>query len=131
MIYLYAMLRSFLFVGIGGAAGSMARFGLGYIISRNITAAFPFGTFTINILGSFIIGMLAGLGMKYQWLQGQHTGWLLLATGFCGGFTTFSSFAYENISLIQRGQYLTPMLYTALSIVTGFILCFAGMRLFK
>jgi len=125
------MFRSLIFVGAGGAIGSMVRYLVGYAISRYITAMFPFGTFTINVLGSFLIGALAGLGMRYSWLQGQHAGWLLLATGFCGGFTTFSSFAYENVSLMMRGQWLTPLLYTSLSIVVGFVCCFAAMRLFK
>lgn len=125
------MFRSLLFVGAGGAVGSMARYGISYVMGRYITGVFPFATFSINVLGSFIIGILSGLGMRYDWLQGQNTGWLLMATGFCGGFTTFSTFAYENVSLMQHGQFLVPIVYTLLSIVIGFLLCFAGILLTK
>lgn len=121
------MLRAFLLVGAGGAAGSMARYGVSYLISKAVTATFPLATFSINIIGCFIIGVLFGLAARNQWLQAG--GMLLLASGFCGGFTTFSTFALENITLMQKGQMTTAFLYTGLSVAAGLLLCRVGMWL--
>lgn len=120
------MIKAFLLVGIGGAAGSMARYGTGYAMNKFIVSQFPFATFTINIVGSLLIGILFGLASRNQWLQ--QGGMLLLASGFCGGFTTFSTFALENVSLMQKGQSITAILYMGLSVVLGLLLCRLGMR---
>jgi CrcB protein len=120
--------RSFLLVGVGGAAGSMARFGVGYLFNRALNnPAYPWGTFTINILGSFIIGILFGLTSRNQWLQ--QWGILLLASGFCGGFTTFSTFALDNVTLMQKGSSMTALAYTGCSIIIGLLLCKLGISL--
>src|SRR4051812_42523795 len=103
------MLRNFLLVGAGGAAGSMARYGVSFIMSKIIAIPFPFATFTINVLGSLLIGVLFGLTARNQWME--QGGYLLLASGFCGGFTTFSTFALENINLMQKGQSITALVY--------------------
>ena len=121
------MFRNFLLVGAGGAAGSMARYGVGYLISRVVPLAFPIGTFTINIAGCLLIGILFGLAGRNNWLQ--ETGMLLLATGFCGGFTTFSTFALDNITLMQKSQSYIALAYTGLSIVIGLLLCRVGIWL--
>ena len=119
------MLRSLLFVGAGGAVGSMARYGIGHITSKYIHNPFPVGTFIINIIGSLIIGILFGLlSRNNSWLE--QGGYLLLASGFCGGFTTFSTFALDNITLMQKGQSVTAIIYTALSVVIGLLLCRVG-----
>ncbi len=123
------MLKALLFVGIGGAAGSMARYGIGHMVSKFVSHPYPFATFFINIVGCFIIGMLFGYGQKQQLLMSDW--WLILATGFCGGFTTFSSFALENISLLRSEQYLQAVLYTTLSVVLGLVLCRLGITLFR
>lgn len=123
------MLRSFIAVGIGGAFGSMARYGVSYIMSKFISHPFPFATFTINVLGCLLIGILAGLGQRNEWMQGY--GWLLLASGFCGGFTTFSTFALENINLLQKDQFIVPILYIAFSVIIGLLLCRIGIWLVK
>lgn len=121
------MLRAFLFVGIGGFAGSIARYAMSYFISRGTNSAFPWGTFMVNILGCFIIGLLAG------WLQRdnpqQDPLWLLLATGFCGGFTTFSSFALEQHNLMDNGQFATAAIYAAVSLLLGLLVCRGGILL--
>ena len=123
-------LKYFLLVGIGGAAGSMARYGVSIIINK-LTGypdfhPFPLSTFIINVVGSLIIGILFGLLARHQI---HMTGYLLLASGLCGGFTTFSTFALENITLMQKGHSALAMLYMGLSVVVGLLLCRVGIWL--
>jgi fluoride exporter len=120
-------LKAFLLVGLGGATGSMLRYGIGSVVNRYVNNQFPIGTFSINVVGSLIIGILFGLVARNQWLQ--EGGMLLLASGFCGGFTTFSTFALENITLMQKGQSFMAILYTGLSIIIGLLLCRVGIWL--
>ena len=120
-------IKAFLLVGTGGAAGSIARYVVSFIFSKFTTGSFPLGTFTINILGSFLIGILFGLSGRNQWLQAG--GMVLLASGFCGGFTTFSTFALENVSLMQKGQSVLAIIYTGLSVIIGLLLCRLGIWL--
>jgi CrcB protein len=122
------MLRNFLMVGTGGFVGSIARYAIGYYMAKVITHPFPFATFLINILGCFIIGLLVGWGERNEWLQAN--GLLLMATtGICGGFTTFSAFALENVKLLNTQKNFTVLLYTLLSVVLGILLCRVGMWL--
>jgi len=121
------MLRSLLLVGAGGAVGSIARYSIGHLAGKYAPGSFPWGTFAVNILGCLIIGILFGLVSKNQWMQ--QGGYLLLASGFCGGFTTFSTFALDNINLMQKGFSVTAILYTALSLVLGLLLCRVGLWL--
>ncbi len=121
------MFRNLLFVGAGGAVGSIARYGIGYIVSKYVSHPFPIGTFAVNIIGCLVIGILFGLVGRNQWLQ--EGGMLLLASGFCGGFTTFSTFALDNISLMQKGQSAIAFTYMALSVILGLLLCRVGMWL--
>ncbi len=121
------MLRNFLFIGAGGALGSMARYGVSQLMSKFVELPNIFiSTFTINVLGSFIIGLIFGLVNRHQI---SELNWLVLATGFCGGFTTFSTFALENINLMNRGQSLLAFFYTGFSIVVGLLLCRVGIWL--
>jgi CrcB protein len=121
------MLRAFLFVGLGGAVGSMARYGVGLVVNKFYSQSFPLATFLINILGCFLIGLLFGLAQKNNTLQSDN--WLILATGFCGGFTTFSAFALENSNLLKGNMNMTAILYTVLSVVLGIVLCRLGISL--
>ncbi len=121
------MVRSLLLVGAGGAVGSMLRYAVSYAVSKYALHPFPFGTFIINIVGSLLIGVLFGLAARNQWFQ--EGGMLLLATGFCGGFTTFSAFALENINLMQKGQSVTAIIYIGLSVIVGLLLCRLGIWL--
>jgi len=119
------MLRALLAVGIGGGLGSMARYAVAYFLNKVYSQPFPLATFIINITGCFLIGLLLGFTQKNAWMQDY--GSLLLATGFCGGFTTFSTFAFENILLMQKEQFLYAVLYMFLSLIIGLLLCRLGM----
>jgi CrcB protein len=98
------MNRYVILVGIGGLFGSIVRYLVASSITKTITSAFPYSTFAVNIVGCLIIGIIFGLSERFDWLPEWR---FFLATGFCGGFTTFSSFAYENILLLQDKDYLT------------------------
>ena len=108
--------------------GSIARFLFASALTKTIPSAFPYGTFAVNILGCFVIGLIVGLSERYDWLPEWH---IFLATGFCGGFTTFSAFAYENILLLQDKDYLTFAAYSVLSFVFGLTATLIGLFLTK
>lgn len=121
------MLRAFLLVGLGGAIGSMARYGVSLAVNRFYALSFPLATFLINITGCFLIGLLFGIAQKQDDLQSGM--WLILATGFCGGFTTFSAFALENANLLKGNLSVTALLYTVLSVILGILLCRLGITI--
>lgn len=122
------MNRFVILVGIGGLLGSISRYLAAFLITKTIPSAFPYGTFTVNIFGCLIIGVIFGLSERFDWLPEWR---VFLATGFCGGFTTFSSFAYENILLLQDKDYLTFAAYSVLSFVLGLAATFIGLSLTK
>jgi CrcB protein len=117
-------MKELLLVGFGGFIGSIARF----LFSRlNLSWHFlsvPMGTLTVNVLGSLIIGFLVGLSMRSTLITNDIR--LFLMVGFCGGFTTFSSFTSENLTLLQSGQVGIVFLYTGASIVLGFLSVYLG-----
>ena len=118
------MIKSLLLVGTGGFLGSISRFLLSKFMQNSITSAFPYGTFAVNITGCFLIGLIFGFSERSSVLT---TGWkLFLAVGFCGGFTTFSTFANENLSLLRDGEFYYFFLYTGLSVVLGLAATFLG-----
>ena len=117
-------MKHLLLVGLGGFIGSVARF----LVSKlNLSWHFlsiPMGTLTVNVLGSFIIGILVGISVKSDLISTDLR--LFLMVGFCGGFTTFSSFSSENLMLMQNGQVVTVLIYTALSVLLGFLAVYLG-----
>ncbi|HEY4876902.1 MAG TPA: fluoride efflux transporter CrcB [Puia sp.] len=121
--------KNILVVGIGGGLGSIARFLCQKYISAWHPHPFPFGTFLVNILGCFLIGMFYALAEKGNILTPEWR--LFLTTGICGGFTTFSSFAYENVSLLRSGDFLYFGFYTAGSVFLGIVATFGGIALLK
>jgi fluoride exporter len=108
------MFKNFLLVGLGGALGSMLRYAAYLFITIKY---FPAATFVVNILGSFIIGLVLALSIKDESFLNNWK--LFLATGICGGFTTFSAFSAENVVLLQNEKYFIALLYIVLSIVLG------------
>jgi len=120
------MLKSFLLVGLGGALGSMARYGVTKMLA-GIQVSFPIATFVVNIFGCFILGLFLGFLEKNQ-LVNSHL-MLFLAVGFCGGFTTFAAFAYENLILFEKQLFTINFLYIILSIAVGMIFFKAGLAL--
>ena len=122
-------MQAALLIGIGGAIGSVARYGLGELRARWLGAGFPYGTLAANILGSMLIGMLAGLlGVDGRPLLPMPLR-LLLMTGFCGGFTTFSAFSLQTMELIQGGSWERAALYVLASLVTCLLGVWAGWTL--
>lgn len=121
-------MKQLLLVFIGGGFGSALRFLLGKYLNSSATGI-PYGTFAANILGSLLIGIILGMAAKNETISQQYT--LLLATGFCGGFTTFSTFAYENHIFLKSGDFITFFLYTIASFIVGFSAVFLGMYLVK
>ncbi len=120
-------MKQLILVFIGGGFGSALRYVIGKYL--NNTGGFPWGTFAVNILGSLLIGIILGFAAKNNTLSQNQT--LLLATGFCGGFTTFSAFAYENHVFLKSGDFTSFALYTIASFVVGFLAVFLGMHLVK
>ena len=119
-------MKSFLLVFLGGGLGSALRY-LVTIAMNHYSKVLPFGTFTVNMLGCLLIGFILGYAQKENTLTSNQT--LLLATGFCGGFTTFSAFANENLELIKDGEIFNFSVYTIGSILVGVLAVFIGFYL--
>lgn len=122
------MIRALLLVGLGGFFGSIARYGVKLLTDRYLPDHFPYATFLVNVIGCFIIGVLFGLVQRNQV---DNTMWLILGTGFCGAFTTFSTFVLENNVLVNDKYSGSALLYTLASLVIGLLLCRAGIQLAK
>ncbi len=123
------MLKQILFVGLGGGTGSILRYLITLLSAKNFDFKFPVHTFTVNILGSFIIGIVMG----YLHKAGDSGNSLryLIAIGFCGGFTTFSSFAFENISLFNEHNTWTALIYIISSVILCLLAVVLGIQIFK
>jgi CrcB protein len=121
------MIKNILLIGFGGGAGSIAR----YLCQRWAYAIyphhFPWGTFTVNVTGCFLIGLFWGLSFKS--FDSNESWKLLLMTGLCGGFTTFSAFTLEGIGLLKEQKLALFFLYVAASITLGLAATYAGMKI--
>ncbi len=123
------MLRAIILVGLGSAGGGILRYLVGKWIHNATSTSFPLGTMAVNILGCFIIGLIYGIFDKGT--SSDVNMQLLLATGFCGGFTTFSSFVNENYAMLQNGNIVHFALYTGISVVLGLLVLFFAHWLIK
>jgi len=123
------MIKNFLIVGLGGAVGSMLRYAVQKFFQAQTAAAFPTGTLLVNIAGCFLIGILWSLvSRSLTWNDEMK---LLLMTGFCGGFTTFSAFTLEGIGLLKENRTVLFVIYLTASVLGGLLATFIGIRIVK
>lgn len=119
------MIQSVIMVALGGALGSAARYVVSRVVQEQCATTFPLHTFAVNVVGCLLIGLVCGLAAR---LDGMGNGLkLFLTVGFCGGFTTFSTFCNENLALLREGALLTAALYAALSLFVGLLAVYAGL----
>jgi fluoride exporter len=121
-------MKQVLLVFIGGGVGSALRYLVGKFLKMP-ASGFPWSTFSVNVLGSLIIGILMGVTLKNSALSENQS--LLLITGLCGGFTTFSAFAYENQVFLKEGDFINFFIYTLGSIGVGLAAVFFGFFISK
>ncbi len=126
---LFFMLKTLLSIGLGGALGSMSRYLISFFLTRWLVMAFPFATFGINVVGSLLIGLLFGLAERGYLVM--HDWRMFLTVGFCGGFTTFSTFSLENLILLRDGDYFGFLIYAIGSLILGLLAVWAGYWLVK
>jgi CrcB protein len=118
------MIKNILLVAMGGGLGSVLRYLCQKWIYDLYPHPFPLGTLIVNVSGCLLIGILAGISERGHLLDSDRR--LFMITGICGGFTTFSTFCYENLALLRNGQVAYFSLYTAFSVVLGLLAVFAG-----
>jgi CrcB protein len=120
------MLRDILYVAGGSALGGVLRLLAGRSVRLWIQTAYPWPTFIVNILGCFAIGWIHAWASRQPAFRPELL--LLLTTGLCGGFTTFSAFAQENILLMKSGGHMTALCYVVFSVAGGLLATWAGMQ---
>lgn len=118
------MLRLILIVGTGGFIGTVGRFLLSRLIHANTLTSFPLGTFTVNIIGCLLIGIIYGIAGKSNIISPDLR--LFLTVGVCGGFTSFSTFSSENLFLLKDGNFMLFALYTSLSVFLCLVAVYLG-----
>lgn len=123
------MLKSILVVGAGSFMGGALRYLIGTLMKSCCASSFPWGTLLVNLLGCFLIGLTYGLFARYSSIS--HTMCLLLTTGFCGGFTTFSTFANEGFQMLQCGNLGGFISYVSASLILGIALVMMGYLIVK
>jgi fluoride exporter len=119
-------MQAFLLVGAGGAIGAIGRYGFSLFVGRFHNGLFPLATFGVNVVGSLAMGLLIGFLAKTTpaW---QPEARLFLATGLLGGFTTFSAFSLDVVTLIERGNLFTAMIYAVASLIVAVLALFVGL----
>lgn len=123
------MIRTLVLIALGGGIGSIFRYLTSVMVQKYYASIFPLATLITNVLGCFLIGLIVGLLEKNQ-LTNSDLKWFLI-TGFCGGYTTFSAFGYENISLMQSNNSGLAFVYIGVSIITGLFAVWIGLFLTK
>ncbi|MDP4187167.1 MAG: fluoride efflux transporter CrcB [Bacteroidota bacterium] len=123
------MFRQILIIGAGGFLGTVSRFLTSKYIQVYFPSSFPLGTFIINVLGCFLIGLFYGFSEKISLVTPELR--MFLTVGFCGGFTTFSTFANENLTMLRDAEFFYSLLYVGLSIFLGILAVYLGNLLTK
>ena len=123
-------MNPYLLVAVGGALGSMARYGFGVAVGQFWKDSFPLGTMLINIIGSAAMGLLIGSLTRFtpSW---QNDARLFVAVGILGGFTTFSSFSLDAISMLERGDFGPALTYILVSVLVGLAALYGGLVLMR
>lgn len=122
-------MKLYLIIGLGGFLGSVARYALSQTMYSYSLWQFPWGTFLCNVIGCLFIGIIYSLAERFAVLTSEWR--LFLTVGFCGGFTTFSTFANEGFSFIRNGQWLSLSIYASLSVAVGIAMVALGYFLVK
>ena len=119
------LIQQFLLVALGGGIGAAMRFGTGMWTARVLGTQFPWGTFIVNVIGSFLIACV----VEYAVMRGESGNWMrfLLVTGFLGGFTTFSAFAFETVAMLERRQVGSAALYVIVTVLAGIAAAWLGL----
>lgn len=123
------MIKNLLIVALGGGVGSALRYLIQESLHKQIEGFSPYGTFVVNMIGCFLIGILLGWAGNGKYLN--ETTNLLLISGFCGGFTTFSTFAVQGQSLMMEQKPIQAILYIGLSVVVGLAFAYLGLKIAK
>ncbi len=118
------MLKNFLIVAAGGGIGAALRYWIFMLVKNE---PIPYATLMINITGSFLLGIIMALSLKNE--QFSQSAKLFLATGICGGFTTFSAFSFENLVLLQQGKYNLVFFYSITSVLAGITAAWLGFKI--
>jgi len=114
----------FFLIGIGGFVGSVSRYYLQLFFNKIFEISIPIGTLIVNILGSFLIGLLFSILENKNLINNNLN--FFLSVGFCGGFTTFSAFTFENFNLIKNGNFISPLIYISTSLIFGILAVYMG-----
>jgi len=117
-------MKEVLIVGLGGFAGSISRYLIQLAVISRFATLFPLGTVAINLAGSLLVGLIFGYAERFSWMNAEWR--LFLAIGFCGSFTTFSAFAFDNLRLLEDGNYYQLFWYISLSLILGVALVWGG-----
>lgn len=123
------MIKTLLIIGFGGFLGSMMRYIIHHYFAQNYSGDYPWGTFAANMIGCFIIGIIFGLVAQGNGLSKELV--FFLTVGFCGALTTFSTFSYENVLMLNGGKLFLALVYTGFSYTVGLALTWMGMNVPK
>jgi len=123
------MLKTLFIIGSGSFLGGVARYLTARVVQNSFASAFPYGTLAVNLLGCLLIGLIFGISQRTNMISDEWR--IFLTVGFCGGFTTFSTFANENMTLLRDGNFFYFALYTGLSVFLGLVAVFFGNALTK
>ncbi|MFW6372025.1 MAG: fluoride efflux transporter CrcB [Bacteroidota bacterium] len=123
------MLRTILLVGSGGFIGSVMRYLVQHYVEKGLSSTFPWGTMIANIAGSLIIGIIFALAEKGNLINAEWR--MFLAVGFCGGFTTFSAFAYNNLTMIKENNFMSLLINVGGNLFLGIMAVYVGIVLVR